>query len=342
MGKIAIIGLGLIGGSMGLALKRARLQNVEIIGVDRDFEVARRALKFGAVDRIAAEPEEVAPEAGLVIIATPIINVRKVLLGIAPRLQPGAVVTDTASTKSEVLKWADEILPRNVYFVGGHPMAGKEKSGPQAAEAGLFDDRPYCITPSVHAVPEAVNAVIGLAEVVKARPFFLDADEHDAYAAAISHVPLVASIALFGLARSSTAWPELGNMAGPGFRDVTRLASGDPEMAHDIFLTNKANISHWIDRLIGELYRLRDLINGEDDQALFRALAETQIERDNFMHSPPRREEPVKTPDLPTSNEAFLNLLAGGMWAQRARELTESLESRQRQREREERLRRRE
>lgn len=341
MGKVAIIGLGLIGGSMGLALKRARLQNTEIIGVDRDYSVAQRALKFGAVDRILPEAEQAAAEAGLVIVATPIINVRKVFQSIAPRLQPGAVVTDTASTKSDVLHWADELLPRNVYFVGGHPMAGKEQSGPQAAEATLFDDRPYVITPSVHAVPEAVNAVIGLAEAVKARPMFLDADEHDSYAAAISHVPLVASIALFDVVRASHAWPELGNMAGPGFRDLTRLASGDPEMSHDILMTNKTNISHWIDRLVGELLKLQDMINSEDDKALFRMLAETQIERDTFLHSPPRREEPVKTPNLPSSNEAFMSLLAGGMWAQRAKELTDSLEGRQKEREREERLKRR-
>jgi prephenate dehydrogenase len=342
MGKVAIIGLGLIGGSMGLALKRARLQQTEVIGVDRDHTVAQRALKYGAVDRILPEPEMAAAEAGLVIVAVPIINVRKVFEAIAPRLQPGAVVTDTASTKSDVIRWADQILPSNVYFVGGHPMAGKEQSGPQAAEANLFDGRPFCVTPSVRAAPGAVNAVLGLAEIIGARPFFLDADEHDAYAAAISHVPLVASIALFSLARSSSAWPELASMAGPGFRDLTRLASGEPEMAHDICLTNKGNISHWLDRYIAELHKLQDLINSEDDQALFRALAETHIERETYVNNPPRREEiGTGTADIPTPNEAFMTLIAGGMWAQRAKEITGTMEERLKQREREDRLRRR-
>jgi prephenate dehydrogenase len=342
MGKIAIIGLGLIGGSMGLALKRARLPNTEIIGVDREYDVAQRAAKYGAVDRVVLSAEIAASEAGLVIVATPTINVRRVFEVIGPHLQRGAVVTDTASTKGEVLRWAGQILPENVYFVGGHPMAGKEKSGPQAAEASLFDDRPYSITPSVNAVPQAVNAIIGLAQAIGARPFFIDADEHDAYAAAISHVPLVASIALFSLARGSSAWPELANMSGPGFYDLTRLASGEPEMSHDICLTNKENISHWLDRYIGELRRLQELILSDDDKALFRMFAETQLERENFLLNPPRREEPVASPDLPSSNDAFLNLIAGGMWAQRAREITGVMEDRLKQREREDRLRRRE
>jgi prephenate dehydrogenase len=196
--------------------------------------------------------------------------------------------------------------------------------------------------PAVDAGPGAVNAVVGLAETIGAKPFFLDADEHDAYAAAISHVPLLASVALFALARGSTAWPELAGMAGPGFKDLTRLASGEPEMAHDICLTNKSNISHWIDRYVAELRRLQDLIDGEDDERLFRAFAETQLERENYMVAPPQRETLGLPSDMPSPNQSFMNLLAGGMWADRAREITTSLEERQRERERQDRLRRKE
>jgi prephenate dehydrogenase len=341
MGTVGIIGLGLIGGSLGLALKAAKLQNTEIIGYDRDHQVEQRALRAGAVDRVARSAEDLASQSSIVVIATPILNAEKVFKDIASSLQPGAVVTDTCSTKSSVLKWAQTELPRGVHFVGGHPMAGKEQSGPQAAEATLFRDRPYVVIPSVDAHEGAVNVVVGLAEAVGATPVFLDADEHDAYAAAISHVPLVASVALFSLARTSTAWPELANMAGPGFRDLTRLASGQPEMAHDIFLTNRQNISHWIDRYIGELRKLQDMIDSEDAEVLFRALAETQIERDTFLENPPKREQPGLPADLPTPTESFVSLMAGSLWTNRSKEMTESLEERQRQREREERLRRR-
>jgi len=341
MGKVGIIGLGLIGGSMGLALKRAGLQDTDIIGFDRDRDVESRALKFGAVDKLARTLEELASQASIIVIATPIVSIEKVMREIAPHVQRGAVVTDTASTKGSVMRWARDVLPQGVHFVGGHPMAGKEQSGPQAAEAGLFHDRPYVIVPSVDAGPGAVNAIIGLAEAIGARPFFLDADEHDAYAAAISHVPLVASVALFALARGSSAWPELAGMAGPAFTDLTRLASGHPEMSHDICLTNKQNISHWIDRYVAELRRMQELIEGEDEEVLFRLLAETQIERENFLAKPPERERPGLPDDMPTPSQSFLNLLAGSMWAERAREITTSLEDRARDREREDRLRRR-
>jgi prephenate dehydrogenase len=341
MGTVGIIGLGLIGGSMGLALKKAALQNTEIIGYDRDRAVEQKALRAGAVDRLARSPEALAEQSSLVIIATPILSAEKIFRDIGPHLQKGAVVTDTCSTKSSVLRWARTSLPDGVHFIGGHPMAGKEQSGPQAAEAGLFRDKPYIIIPSLEAHEGAVNVVVGIAEAVGARPVFLDADEHDAYAAAISHVPLVASVALFALARGSSAWPELATMAGPGFKDLTRLASGQPEMAHDIFLTNKENISHWLDRFISEIEKLRDMINESDAEVLFRALAETQIERDTFLDNPPRREQPGLPSDLPSPTESFVSLMAGSLWTSRAKEMTESMEERLRQREREDKLRRR-
>ncbi len=342
MGKLAIVGLGLIGGSIGLALKRAEPADTEIVGFDRDVDVGARALKFGAIQKLAPTLEHAVDGASLVIVSTPIIAMRKVFEAMAPRLAKGAVVTDTASTKSDVLRWARETLPASVHFVGGHPMAGKEKSGPQAAEETLFDGRPYCIVPDMDAHPGAVNAVVGLARALGAEPFFLDAAEHDSYAAAISHVPLVASIALFGLVRGSAAWPELAGMSGPGFRDITRLASGEPEMAHDICLTNKDNILHWLERYIAELRKVSALIEGTDADALFRVLAETQIERDNFLENPPRREDSGPDLDLPTPSESFLRLLVGGLLQDRTKEMTGALEERAREREREERLHRRE
>lgn len=340
MGRIAIIGLGLIGGSMGLALKRANPVNTEVIGFDIDPQVGGRALKAGAVQKLAPTLEAAVDGATLVVVAVPVISVQKVFAAMAPHLQRGAVVTDTASTKTDVMRWARDHLPQSVHFIGGHPMAGKEKSGPLAAEESLFDDRPYAIVPPPDAQGGAVNAVVGLADALGARPLFMDAEEHDAYAAAVSHVPLISSVALFNLARQSVAWPELAGMAGPAFYDLTRLASGTPEMSHDICLTNRDNILHWLDRYIGELDRLRELIAGSDPEALFRVLAETQLERETFLVSPPKREEKTADVHLPTASEAFMTLI-GGSWLQRQREVTEAIEEQRRAREREERLRRR-
>ena len=340
MGKLAIIGLGLIGGSLGLAIKRAAPVNTEVVGYDREVDVGLQALKHGAINHLAASLDKAVEDATLVIVATPILNVRRVFEEMAPSLRRGTIVTDTASTKGQVLRWADEILPRDVHFVGGHPMAGKEQAGPAAAEESLFDGRPYVIVPSVLAAPHAVNAVIGLAEAVGAKPFFQDADEHDAYAAAISHLPLVASLGMFNLARTSAAWPELAAMSGPAFRDLTRLASGEPTMSHDIFMTNKTNVLHWLERYMVELQRLADLIETADAETLFRSLAETQLERETFIMTPPVREDGPPAVDMPSPVESLMGTLAGQLWQSRVKEMTDVLEERQRDRTREERLRR--
>jgi len=342
MGKLAIVGLGLIGTSLGLALKRADPIDTEIIGFDKEPDIAITAHKMGAVLGLAPTLEDAVTSATMVIVATPIISMRKVFETIAPHLKRGAVVTDTASTKADVMRWARDILPPGINFVGGHPMAGKEQSGPGAGTESLFDGRPYCIVAGSDVMPGAVSAVENVAKAVGAEPFFLDAEEHDSYAAAISHTPLMASIALFNLARSSNAWPELGTMAGPGFRDLTRLASGDPAMAHDIFLTNRENILHWIDRYVAELERLAAIVEESEPEALYRLLVETQMERDNFLVAPPKREPESKSAELPTASEAFMDSMVGGYWRQRATEMTNALEERARARTQQERLRRRE
>lgn len=338
MGTLAIVGLGLIGSSMGLALRAAEPRNTEVIGYDRDPDVATKSHKMGAVQRLAPTLEAAVAEANMVIIATPIVNARKVFETIAPHLKGGAVITDTASTKQDILRWAREILPQNIHFVGGHPMAGKETSGPGSAEPGLFKDRPYCVVPSVDATPGAVSSVVGLAQAIGAKPFFLDAAEHDAYAAAISHVPLVASLALFNLARQSAAWPELAAMSGPAFKDLTRLASGSPEMSHDIFLTNRENLRHWLGRYVDQLQELSKLIATDEGEALFRTLAEAQFERDNFLLNPPEREDPGGHQEMPSANQSFMAMMAGSLWTDRAKDLTDSYEERVSQREREERM----
>ncbi len=341
MGKLAIIGLGLIGGSLGLALQKSKSVNADIVGWDRDYDTAQRALKAGAVQKISAGPEDAVRGASLVIIATPILSIRKVFDEIAPHLQSGAVVTDTASTKGDILRWANELLPADVHFVGGHPMAGKEKSGPQAAEATLFEGRPYCIIPGVNAADGAVHSIVGLTEAIGAKTFFLDAEEHDAYAAAISHLPLLTSIALFRLAKSSSAWPELGSMAGPAFYDLTRLASGQPEMTQDIFITNRDNVLHWLERYSVELQKMADMIRSDDRERMFRDLAEVQFERDNFVLNPPKRDDQGPKVEMPSASESFLSIMGGALWNQRSKEITESLEERQRAREQEERFKRR-
>jgi prephenate dehydrogenase len=171
-------------------------------------------------------------------------------------------------------------------------MAGKERAGIDEAEADLFEGKPWVVVPSVDAPESAVTTVVSLARATRANPTFMDADEHDSYVAAISHVPLTMASALFSLAFSSEAWPELAGLASSGFRDTTRLASGSPEMAHDIVMTNRENVLHWLDRMQAEIARFRDAIASGDSERIAEAFTRAQLERDNYVvNGPPAREK---------------------------------------------------
>lgn len=310
METIAIIGTGLIGGSIGLALKAAKLPEVEVVGFDDERSNGGEAKRMGAVDRSVPTYRDAVKDANLVIVATPPLAVREVFEEIAPHLREGAIVTDTASTKSDVARWARELLPEPVAFVGGHPMAGKETQGIKAAEAGLFRDKVWAVTPSPSAGEGAVKSVLGLIGIVGAEPLFVDAEEHDQYVAAISHLPLVMSAALFSLVRNSPSWDDIAPLAASGFRDMTRLASGEPAMAHDICATNGEAVVHWLDRYITELMRYREQITG-DRKALFRTFAEAQLQRDTFMVDPrPRRRS---TYEVPSTKDTMSGMLFGGL-----------------------------
>ncbi|MEX1254232.1 MAG: prephenate dehydrogenase/arogenate dehydrogenase family protein [Dehalococcoidia bacterium] len=326
MTRIAIIGLGLIGGSLALALKEAKREGLEIAGCDADRDVTGRARKQGAIDVDADDAASAVEGAAVVVIATPILSVPKVMEEMAGALASDAVVTDTASTKRQVLRWAAELLPAGVSFVGGHPIAGKEQSGLDAADAALFQDRPWAITPSISASERAIKTVENIAALTGARPQQIDAEEHDSYMAAVSHLPLVATTALFSLASSSQAWPELASLAGPGFRDTTRLASTDPDLSHDICLTNRENVLHWIDRYLEELRRLRALIaDGDQQDELFKAFAKAQAERDAFLEAPPQRPK-GDGPKVPSAGEQMMTFMMGEYLTRRQKDVNEMIE----------------
>ena len=324
--RITIIGTGLIGGSLGLALKAAELSGIEIVGHDRDRGAANQAKKRGAIDKAEHNLPRAVKGASLVIIATPVLAVREVMEQIAPDLAVGAIVTDAASTKAEVLKWARDTLPDNVNFVGGHPMAGKETPGIQEASATLFQDKAYCLCPSIEASEAAVKTILGLVQSVGAQPIFIDAEEHDQYAAAISHLPLMVSTALFNLMRTSPSWEDIAQLASSGFKDTTRLASTDPTMSHDIWTTNREAIIHWLERMEGELGRFRKLLEDANDSELLDTFARTKIERDSFLLEPPRRTE-SGAPGGDVSRSIMMDMLVGGMMADRVRQAQERAEA---------------
>jgi prephenate dehydrogenase len=318
MQRITIVGTGLIGGSIGLGLKASKLADIEVVGFDDSPTALSSARKQGAIDSCARNLDEAVNGARMVIISTPALAARGVMREIATRLDEGAIVTDTLSTKSEVMHWARESLPDTVSYVGGHPMAGKATSaGVSESEATLFNGKAYCIVPSPDASDGAVQSVIGLVNLLGAQPVFMQADEHDQFVAAVSHLPMVLSYALFSLARESTAWPDMRTLASTGFAGATRLASGDPHMTHDICVTNGEAIIHWIDRFIEELRHYRGLI-ADDPGELFKTLAGAQIKRDAFLAGADKPEgEPV---DLPSASEQMSSILFGSFLTNRYKE----------------------
>jgi prephenate dehydrogenase len=321
--RITIVGTGLIGGSLGMAIRAAKLPGLEVVGHDANRGAANQAEKSGAIDRAEHNLPRAVTGASMVIIAVPVLSVREVMQQIAPDLAEGAVVTDTTSTKARVMGWAEEMLPAHVSFVGGHPMAGKELGGIENAEAGLFRGKAYCVCPTVDATESAVRSVLGLARLAGAEPMFVDPEEHDIYAAAVSHLPLMVSTAMFSMLRNSPAWPDMGMMASSGFTDATRLASGDPAMSHGIWTTNRDAVIHWLDRMADQLREFRKMLEDAQDEALLDTFARAQIERDVFLREPPRRQAEATGPQV-DSGEALLGMLVGGMMAKnikRAKEI---------------------
>ncbi len=323
MTQVAILGTGLIGASIGLGLRaQERTSDLEIVGFDISREREREADRRDAIHRRGGSLRQAVQGASLVVISTPVLATREVMEEIASALQPGAIVTDTCSTKAQVMRWAEEHLPRSVNFVGSHPMAGKTEFGAAAAEATLFQNARWVIVPSRTASSDAVETIAGLAAALGAKPMYMDAEEHDAYAAAISHLPMLAASALFRLVRDSEAWPELSLMAASGFRDTTRLAGTDEQMAHDIALTNREHVIHWLQRLRGALYDLEDMLgNPERDEELLRYFAQLNLDHFAFKDGQIGRVEiDQKGPGLPDTS--MTDLLLGGLLSERLRQMS--------------------
>ncbi len=263
MAKIAIIGTGLIGTSLALALRQSSLRDLQVVGTDEDRQARTGAEKRKAFDRVENRLYSTVDGADIVVLATPVMAMKEVMEVIGPELPEGCVVTDVGSSKRVVLEWAEQLLPKTVDFVGGHPMAGKEESGPEAAEADLFQGKTYCVVPSARASQQSVAEVTTMIEAIGGTPYFIGVDEHDSFVAAASHLPFLLSTALVGCTSKSANWEDIAQLASTGYRDISRLASGDSVMHRDICLTNSQSIVSWIDSFIKELYEFRKILVAE-------------------------------------------------------------------------------
>ena len=339
MDKIAIIGMGLIGGSIGMAIRKSGTANLEIVGHDVEPQATKTAAKQGAIDRAVFRLSEAVEEASMVIIATPVLAIRETLEAIGDALSPGCVVTDTGSTKEAIMTWAEDYLPSEVSFVGGHPMAGKEETGIRAADPDLFQGTRYVIIPGRSASKESVEAVLNMVSVLGARPYFLDAFEHDSLVAAVSHLPMVLSAALVTATTKSVSWREMSKLASTGFRDITRLASGDPIMSLDICLTNRDGVIYWIDETVKELLEYKKQIsaatqqggNEEATDQLAESFFRAWETREKWLHlyESGRDEEPEGQPLSPSSGEFMSDFLMGSALKDRYKKMTSLFERQQ-------------
>ena len=265
MPKIAIIGTGLMGTSLGMALRNSQLLNLELVGTDSSGGARGGAQKSGAFDRMESRLLNAVDGADIVVLATPIVAMKELLEVLGPHLPEGCVVTDVGSSKKTVLEWADQFLPDTVSFVGGHPMAGKETAGPENADPNLFKGKTYCIIPSNKASERAAAEITTMVEALECIPYYISAGEHDSFVAAVSHLPFLMSVALVGCTADSPNWDDIARVASSGFHDMSRLASGDTVMHRDICVTNPEPIVAWIDTFIRELYKVRQLLADPDN-----------------------------------------------------------------------------
>jgi len=290
--RITVIGMGLIGTSLAMAIRDAEAKDAPlgptvITGFDKDRRALGDARGRLAIDREARSLADALHEAQLVVVAVPVQAVRDVFREIAPLLPNGAVVTDVASTKSQVMEWARELLPTTVEFIGGHPMAGKEQSGPAGADARLFKGAIYCLTPSQRARPQSIELVEAMVRQVHAKIYYIDAAEHDAYVAGVSHLPFMLSTALIDLVSSSPGWKEMAPLAATGFRDISRLASGDAEMHRDICMTNQAALARWLEDAARLLLDLRDQVADGDEDRILEFFQRAHAARESWLDSRP-------------------------------------------------------
>lgn len=259
--RIAIIGTGLIGGSWGLALKRGGFDGVRV-GSDR-AAVLRQALAAGAIDHAEEDARRAVKDADLVILAAPVGAILQLLPQLQGAIDSGALITDTGSTKVMICREARRIFGGLPVFLGGHPMAGKERSGVEYADEALFDDACYILTPSDeddlnHSRAAAFRDLVSL---LGARVLMMDAAAHDRVVSWLSHLPQFASTALASLIEEQPALPL--DVAASGFRDVTRLAESSYNLWRDICSTNLENIQQALDAYIGKLQTLREQLAQE-------------------------------------------------------------------------------
>jgi prephenate dehydrogenase len=283
IGKLVIFGVGLIGGSFALALKRQRAVG-HVVGVGRSRSNLLAAKRLGVIDEIATDPAVAVKDADLVLLAVPLGQTRAVLAHIAPHLASHTVVTDAGSTKRDVIESARRQLGATFSrFVPAHPIAGTEKSGAAAAFAELFEQRNLILTPEPETSARAMKLVRAAWKLAGMRILEMTASQHDRIFALVSHLPhLLSFTAVANIAGQANA-PKLFQHTGGGFRDLTRIAGSSPEMWRDICLANRDAILSALDGYLSDLEAVRGMVEASDGAALEQKFAASRNARAKWL-----------------------------------------------------------
>jgi prephenate dehydrogenase len=283
LNKLVIFGVGLIGGSLALALRKAGAAR-EIVGVGRTAGNLEEALRLGVIDRAAVDAASAVQDADLVMLAVPVGQMAAVMASISPHLSAQTVVTDAGSTKCDVVALAHQYLPGHLArFVPAHPIAGAEKSGAAAASAELYRGRNVVVTPMPEIDLTAVRTVHAMWEACGATVREMTPQAHDEVFAAVSHLPHLLAFALVEDVASRSNSEELFSYAASGFRDFTRIAGSSPEMWRDICLANRAALLKELEVYQAQLDRLHAMLERVDGEALEQVFSQASAARNKWM-----------------------------------------------------------
>ena len=282
--KVCIVGLGLIGGSIGLAIKRSNISN-QITGYARSNSTLERAIELGLVDSVKDNLKDAVNNSDLVILATPLSTFRELVEEMSPFLKKGCIITDTGSAKLTVIEDLKDILPNGVEFVPGHPIAGTEESGPDAGFAELFDNRWCILTPTEDNSINAVDLVKGFWESIGSKVEIMDPMHHDKVLAITSHIPHLIAFNIVGTANNlaNVTEKEVVKYSAGGFRDFTRIAASDPKMWSDIFTYNSDAVLEMLDLFSNDLAKLKAAVIKKDSDLLFSNFEKTREVRKNII-----------------------------------------------------------
>lgn len=282
-GRVLIIGLGLIGGSLALCVKK-RHKDSTIVGYDIFPEQAKLARMLGVVDELAQSIEESAKEADLILIATPVQETERIISLLADiPLKENVIISDTGSTKATIVKKAEKLIQKGVTFIGGHPMAGSHKSGVAAAREWLFENAFYLLTPPASTPEEKLHELKEWLVGTKAKFITISPEEHDYLTGVISHFPHVIAASLVHQAEKTSHEQSLvTRLAAGGFRDITRIASSSPEMWRDILLHNKEVILQLLKEWQQEMEEVAVMIENEDSDKIYQFFAQAKQFRDEL------------------------------------------------------------